>query len=366
MSTPASAGLSPGPPSRAGLPGLDGSEARLAASLDAAANLAFDRLGRYESAIQIAGHTIRLVFAGKALQSQAMRAFAHIESPLQSQVSFEILVWDTVQSGVPMSPETGAQIESMLAKAHQPGGPALSVTPQGVYVYDAATGRGYHWLPDALDLDETNKAAPVRLALSYAMAELGISAMHAGAVRTASGGFLLCGSSGAGKSTTSIACAQAGFAFAADDFCFVSTANGRILAHSVYASAKVYDHRLADLPQFASLVTNSGALETEKAISFLGESPGFKVIPRMEVDAIVVLASKGNPAPTFRRITPVQALVGLAPSTVLLFRTGGEHLAALRSLVAKVPCFEMHLSRDIEANPPAIESLLRSLGSRQD
>ena len=345
---------------------MDRPEARLAASLDVAANLAFERLGRHQSAIQIAGHTIRLVFAGGALQSQAMRAFTHIETPLPSQVSFEILVWDTGQSGVAMSPTAGAQIESLLADARQPGGPALSVVPQGVSFFNPETSRAYHWLQDALNLDETNKAAPVRLALSYAMADLGVPAMHAAALRSSSGGLLLCGSSGAGKSTTSIACAQAGFEFAADDFCFVASNNGRILAHSVYASGKVYAHRLHDLPQFASLVMNGEAVETEKAISFLGEGPAFKVIPQMAVDAVIVLASKGNPVPTFRRISPLQALVGLAPSTVLLFRTGGDHLTALRRLVAKVPCFEMHLSRDIKANPPAIESLLRSLGSSQD
>ena len=238
--------------------------------------------------------------------------------------------------------------------------------PQGVSFFNPETSRAYHWLQDAGNLDETNKAAPARIALSYAMAAQGVPAMHAGALRSASGGVLLCGSSGAGKSTTSIACAQAGFEYAADDFCFVSTEQGRVVAHSLYASGKVYEHRLRDLPEFASLVVNADDVETEKAISFLGEGPAFKVIPRMEVDAIIVLASKGNPAPAFRRITPVQALVGLAPSTVLLFRTGGDHLAALRDLVARLPCFEMHLSHDVHANPPAIESLLRSLGSRQD
>ena len=96
---------------------MDRPEATLAASLDAAAGLAFDRLGRYEANIQIAGHTIRLVFAGEVLHSQAMRAFSHIEAPLLVPPSLEVFVWDTVHSGVAMSSKAGAQIEIAAGKS---------------------------------------------------------------------------------------------------------------------------------------------------------------------------------------------------------------------------------------------------------
>jgi hypothetical protein len=366
MLTPASAGRSPGPPTRARSRGLESPEARIVASLDEAANTAFARLGRYESTIVVAGHRIRLIFAGEELQTQSMRPFAHIETSSEAPAEIEIYVWDTVQSGVAMSAELGARLHSLLAEAHRDGGPLLSVLDQGVFFYNPATSRAYHWLPDAANLDETNKASPVRLALSYAMAYRGLHAMHAAALKGASGGLLLCGSSGVGKSTTSVACARAGFEFAADDFCFVEVDRGRARAYSLYVSAKLFGHRLSDLPQFAALVTNPNDLQTEKAISFLDEGTAFKVIPQVEITAVVVLASKGNSSASFQRISPVQALVGLAPSTVILFRSRSQHLSALKALVANVPCFEMHLASDLDANPPAIESLLESLRAERE
>ena len=102
--------------------------------------------------------------------------------------------------------------------------------------------------------------------------------MHAAALKAPSGGALLCGISGTGKSTTSIACARAGFEFAADDFCFITVGEG-VTAHSIYASAKLFSHRLDDFPDFNSLVSNADLLAAEKAISFLLEGETSQTLP---------------------------------------------------------------------------------------
>jgi hypothetical protein len=340
---------------------LDNPEASLAEALDGAANAAFARLGRCDSAIEVAGHRIRLSFAGKALQDQVMRAFRHIEAPATTDCEIEVFAWDTAQSGVGMSPETGRLIERLQATGKEQAIPALSATEQGIHFFDSKTNRGYQWIRDAGELDEANKAAPLRLTLGYALAGRGLYAMHAAALRTGDSGFLLCGTSGAGKSTTSLACAGAGFEFAADDFCFVEVHGSGVTAHSIYASAKVFEHRLSDLPDFDPLVSNRDKLEAEKAISFLAEGGMYQLARSFELDALIILASKGQATPSLRRISPMEALRAIAPNTLIFFRSSTYHLAALRDIVARVPCFALDLAGDIEANPPAIETLLRSI-----
>ena len=86
----------------------------------------------------------------------------------------------------------------------------------------------------------------------------------------------------------------------------------------------------------------------------------------MDIDALIVLSSKGHQSPAFRRINPVQALTAIAPNTLIFFHAGSGHLSALKQLVQTVPCFAIDLATDLEANPPAIEALLRSLKSGED
>ena len=84
----------------------------------------------------------------------------------------------------------------------------------------------------------------------------------------------------------------------------------------------------------------------------------YQLVRSFDLDALIVLASKGREAPSFRRISAVEALRAIAPNTLIFFRTSARHLAALRDMVSRVPCYALNLSGDIQANPPAIQSLL--------
>ena len=116
-----------------------------------------------------------------------------------------------------------------------------------------------------------------------------------------------------------------------------------------------------DLPDFDPLVSNRDKLEAEKAVSFLSEGNVYRLARSFELDALIVLASKGRAAPSFRRIGAMEALRAIAPNTLIFFRSNAHHLAALRDMVSRMTCYALDLSGDIAANPPAIRALLSRL-----
>ena len=69
---------------------------------------------------------------------------------------------------------------------------------------------------------------------------------------TAEGGALLLGASGAGKSTTTLACLASGLAIAGDDFVLVEPAGIDAVVHSISTTAKLSRAALLRFPDLAS------------------------------------------------------------------------------------------------------------------
>jgi hypothetical protein len=328
----------------------------------AAAEEALDRAGTYEEHFALAGLQVSVRFAGERLRDQMTRAFVHVRS--QAQIpALNVLVWDSLRSGVTLPPEVGPltfHVRRGLGQVQQEGS-VLSLfegMDQGLSMLDSQSHRAIYWLPDAERLAEGDRAAPLRTILNWFLPGEGRTVVHAAALATRSGAVLLFGRSGSGKSTTALACIEAGFAYLGDDFCAL-TMDGDVTVHSLYCSGKVYERHLAELRAFAPLVTNMSALASEKAIGYLAGENGAVVEESARVCAVVMLTGKGAPEPRLQRIAPAKALLGVAPSTMLnLPGPAGSQLAGFAELVRRVPCYEMELAGDIRVNPEALRALL--------
>jgi hypothetical protein len=337
-----------------------------AARFIAAAEEALDRIGVYEERIGPAGLRIKLRFAGEDLRDRMMRAFEHVRLPADAETDLEVTVWDSVQSGVDVPIEDGplAAYDKRGATLYRREGPYLALSNMftlGLNLIDTRTNTAYSWLRDGANLSEGDRSVPLRALMSYWLADAGGTPVHGAALGSPWGAVLLMGDSGSGKSTTSLACAEAGFEYMADDFSAVSFEGDGVTVHSLYCSAKIFAHNLPKLPAFAAIVANPGQLETEKAVGFLTER-GAVNSRSMAVKAAVVLASKAAGPPSIKRISPAKAFLALAPNTAVYFaELGSEQLAKLRMLVSRVPCYEMQLSDDLEANPEALRALLREI-----
>jgi hypothetical protein len=175
---------------------------------------------------------------------------------------------------------------------------------------------------------------------------------HAAAVGNEGGCLLLVGPAGAGKSTTALACAQAGVGFLADDYCLL-TPEPRVTAWSVFSTAKL----ASDSFEFLGL--DGAATGQEKAVLYLGETASDALLPAAPVAGILIPVLARRPETVLRDASPFDALAAVGPSTLLQLQGSAEsRLAMLSSLVQSVPSYFLELSRSPEAAVDVIGGVL--------
>jgi hypothetical protein len=333
------------------------------AALAQSAHEATNRLGVRSESILLAGLRLNIHFAGDYLHDSMMRAFRHVITSAGGELPPDVTVWDEAGSGVPLPPEIGSASDHRAIGLGRlaDDGDVVSFydTDSGSLSFlDRAQGRALLWISDASVLAERHRAAPLQTILTWWLPLQGRPVVHAAAVGTEAGAVLLCGASGSGKSTTALACLRDGFAYLSDDLCAVTIGEG-VMVHSLYCTGKLFSHHLADFPAFADVVSNPQSLATEKAIAYLTEDRSAKVGGSLPLRAAIVVASKVEGSPALRRVPPLKVLLAIGPSTLHSFPGfGREGFAGQAAILARVPCFEMDLSRDIEANPKALRTLL--------
>jgi hypothetical protein len=111
----------------------------------------------------------------------------------------------------------------------------IIANPENQAACDLGRGYGYAWLsrdvllhPGFLRYHYIEAIALILISNSYA------TAIHAACVSRRSRGLLLCGDSGAGKSSLAYACARAGWTYTSDDACYLLRAAGppRVVGNS--------------------------------------------------------------------------------------------------------------------------------------
>ena len=215
------------------------------------------------------------------------------------------------------------------------------------------------WVRDAAALPLWETAAPLRTLLGWWPPSVGGTLAHGAAVGTERGGVLLAARGGSGKSTTALACLDAGLHYAGDDYVVV-TGGAAPQIHSLYASAKLVPaHFEAALPHLAAHAEAPGADPEGKAVHLLHEAFEDPLAERMPLRALVVPHVARTEAPALTPLSPRDALQALAPTTVFqLPGAGGGTLSLLAEVVERVPAYALGLSHRLGANVEAIRVLI--------
>jgi hypothetical protein len=196
------------------------------------------------------------------------------------------------------------------------------------------------------------------------MRKQGVQFVHGGAVGTESGGVLLAGKKGSGKSTSVLACFDSGLKYASDDYCMVGCPDSkRWQVYSLYNTAKLIgDRDLAKFSALASHVWNPQRQPNEKATIFLNESFPQKLIPQFPLRAILVPVITGQVDTRIEPCAEGVALMALGPSSLAqLPASGSLDLNAIAQVVRGSPCFRLKLGTDLTQIPGAICQLLTQL-----
>ena len=338
--------------------------------------------GVIEERFSIAGQVVALRFAGEALVAPITRALAHLRATPDATPVLRIHVWDGESTGRPL-PLLAASLLRMLRLTWLEDrgirgeilaycDPTLRAALEGhdtdlLSVLDVEQGLGVFWTPDWRTLPWYEAGSPLRTLLSWWFETQGRHLVHGGGVGSPSGGVLLAGRGGSGKSTAALACLGSDLRYAGDDYSLVHVQEGGAPElHSLYNTAKVKGRDdFARFPWMATQIVNADRLDSEqqKPMLFVHDHSPEALIDRFPLKAIVLPRFVPDlDAPKVVPVAPSSALKVLAESTIAQ-RTGSGSLTlrSLSRLTRQVPSFLLGTTSDLGRIAPALTELLREL-----
>jgi hypothetical protein len=223
---------------------------------------------------------------------------------------------------------------------------------------DRAARRGLVWYltPDAIPSWETGR--PFLMLIKAMSRDTAWTPVHAAAVALGGDGVLILGSSTAGKTSTALACVDAGWRYVGDDCVLLAAHPPR--AASLYVTARVRSDMLSRLRTAQTATerysTDSGELRAEIDVTrFAGAEIG-----DADIKAIVLPARSGEARPSVAPISRVMALRALSATTHVMF-PGGEVAAhqILADVVGKVPCYRVDPGPAVETIPQILAEVLQ-------
>ena len=331
--------------------------------------------GPVEQWYGIGGHDVCVRTIPGQDSARLRPAFGHLALPGSpaAAAGLTISAWNgATPSAAPMLADLLRRLRANWCGECGPRGEVLELHSNGISaIYNAGPNvlsvidveRNRGWL---LKLDDDpfpywEVGSPFRFLLHEWFAARGLQYVHGAAVGTATGGVLLVGKGGSGKSTTALLCAAAGMQYAGDDYCLIDPS--RAWAHSLYNTGKLKGpddySRLAELKGRS---TNPDSFERGgdgKGVYFLDEIWPDRVVAGMPLRAIVVPRVTGQTTTRLEPCSPFEALVAMLPSTVAqLPAASNEDCDRMVALAETLPAYVLHLGTDIRGIPAALTALL--------
>jgi hypothetical protein len=315
---------------------------------------------------------VRLHFVGNGLVSALTPALAHLEIPPTDKPELNVLLWDSASSGTVIPAILSRYFDSLgewwiyldrrgeiKELSNDRIHTAYHLGPNIFSIIDLEKNLALYWVKDALALPYYEIGSPLRTILHWWADQGAFQFVHGGAVGLQTGGVLLVGKGGSGKSTTALACLEAGMLYASDDYCLIKT-DPEPFVFSVYNTAKLHgDIDLERFPHLSPLVSNKSRLEKDKAMVFLHEHFPEQVSRGFPIKAILMPLITHEKETRLKPATAGATLFALAPST--LFQLPGAGSAAIKTmskLVRHVPAYILEIGTDVSKIPSVVLDLL--------
>lgn len=331
--------------------------------MDGAHRRAIGRAGQVCTGLILAGRPIMLECAGTALIGRLLPALAHAAHAFTAEPDLTVRLWDSHSTEIapppPIWPQTAVQPRGDIAQLpcdrilvnYQPGSGTL-------LVFDRVAKRAWMWVRRADDIPGWEAAAPLRTLWHWWSQAWGGQLAHGAVVGRAGRGLLLTGVGGSGKSTSALACVDAGFDFLGDDYVLLHLGR-QIAAHRLYSSAKLRpDHMQRVLPHWSNATRIAGA-DDEKTVVHVARAGRTSTLP---VAAIVLPRITPNAVDTrLRSASSAEAWRALAPTSVCQLPGGEDQtVGTLGQIVRRLPIYVMELGPDVQQIPGVLAALLET------
>ena len=322
--------------------------------------------GTIDFTYNIAGHNIRMHFAGKAMTPFINPALEHLLIETPEKPALRIYVWDSRSTSSKM-------LESPWNKtAYAQHGVIPGFNTDRIYtifqpgentlnILDLHENRALFWRKDDCAVPYYTVGAPIRSLFHWWMHANQCQLLHAAAVGKPEGGVLIVGKGGSGKSTAALSCLQSDLLYAGDDYTLLAQEPVPFV-YSLYNTAKLDVDHIKRLPFLLPLVYNKDPSEEDKSVILLNRHHPEKICNGFPIKAILASRVTQNNDTKLHRCSPTAALIALAPSTIFqTARNREQSFRTLAKLVKHVPAYNLDCGKEIPQIPRAISTLLQKL-----
>ncbi len=319
----------------------------------------------HEQAYALAGRGVVLRIVGDRLAERVTPALGHLADPGTEAVRTELRVdlWDEAETDV--APDIDLRPDplgvSSQYDASTDGRFVTSVLQFSQSCIDRKAAHIVGAVQDARRMTLYEVGRPLHVPLSLWFTDRLTPLVHAGFVADRDAGVLLIGESGAGKTTSTLACLQSGWGYLSDDLVALEIRDdGTAWGHSVYASAFVDGGTIARVGSVSGMLVDGAYPYEDKQLLILPAGADGPLRMRARIRAVALLRISTTPATRFRRLRQGEALLemlrdGLQIGVLHPGRTG---LQCLADLVERVPVYRVDVGTEVAGIPAALRTML--------
>jgi len=326
----------------------------------------------YELCCTVGGRRTRIRVIGNDLGEQILRPFSHLELPSgvsDDKADLTIDLWDAniIDNAGQRVGTTPSQAWFQQVSASDDGRFLAHHLPNTLSCLDRVQNRilgMIAWHPEIFIYE---RGKPLTLPLLQWLGDHDLPVIHAGLVARAGRGALLVGRSGAGKTTLSLRCLRSGFDFVGEDYVALEALpeGGRILGHSLYASAFLQTEHLPGLGIPGTCIHTGRQPDEHKSLAMLDRSFSEQLRSAVGIEAMALTRIVDT---TGTRISPVrkgEALLELAKGSLLQIpNVGMRSFKVLAELVEHVPCYRLEYGLALDAGPAGVDEILSAAAEK--
>lgn len=255
-----------------------------------------------------------------------------------------LVVWSAPMEPFPWNGGHLSRGGAVAGLSHGPVRATVAADDTSLMLWDGERRIACCWFAGVAGVTRWDRAAPLRTALHFALAGPSRQLVHGAVVGMGGRGVLLAGPGGSGKSTTTLACLQAGMQVVGDDYAAVDF-QGPTRAWNLFRSIKVGERE-----------AGVNGRDNRRTL-ILGEDLPGAATEMLEVSAVLLPRVTRGPHSSVSPASPAEALRALAPSTLMQSPYEEEpSMGLLARLARAVPAYHLNLGAD--RGVPAIRQVL--------
>lgn len=329
------------------------------------------RTGEIVYDVRLAGTLIRLYFAGDALLPVILPGLATTETEVEAGCICEIHLWDSESTGIRVPPPPRpwkdftkrGNIWGFESSRYRS---AYHCGEGSINVMDRQTRQAGYWVPAPQHVPAWALAAPLRSILHWWMELNGRQLAHAASVGCDGRGVLIPGRSGSGKSSTALACLNAGMDFVSDDYVALAL-QPEPRMYRLYSTAKLDPGSLALYPNLAARCRTVYRPGLDKVVLFLEDGYREELKDSLRLDLALKPEITGMPETVLRTAGAIEIEQALTSETLVhLPHSSAATVEFLQRVSEEVPRAAVRLGTARASIPGVIQQALTTGVVRQD